>query len=211
MYLLSNYSRQISEFVTSHSRSVHVRVATCLLIVLAAIATVILHFGAPVMNGRPWDVPALLDGGWRIMNGQVPYRDFFIHHGPLALYLTALGMKLGHPSVACIDVGALCFMGILTLVALIVLGRRTSAFYSFIFSLLIALLIIAPRPLGDPYDFTDHALIFTRFGEALLMLLSIILFIPPIKTGGIATETVEMMLSGLLITLMIFNKVNYAL
>jgi hypothetical protein len=63
------------------------------------------------MNGRPWDVPALLDGGWRIVNGQVPYRDFFVHHGPLSFFITALGMKLATPCVGSIDYGAVTFMG----------------------------------------------------------------------------------------------------
>lgn len=210
MYLLNRYSKPIGSFVASESKSAYARAIAFTVIVMTVVAASILHSGAPVMNGRPWDVPALLDGGWRIINGQVPYRDFFVHHGPLAFYITALGMKLGHPSVGSIDVGAIFLMGIVTLLALFILSRRTSALYCFIFSLLIALLIVAPRPLGDPYDYTDHALIFTRFGDALLIVLCFVFFLTPRKSSGFAAQTTEMTVAGLLIALLIFNKVNYA-
>jgi hypothetical protein len=211
MYLLNNYSKRIGAFIASESKSAYARAITLALVIVALVTAAILHFGAPVMNGRPWDVPALLDGGWRIANGQVPYRDFFNHHGPLALYLTALGMKLGTPSLASIDYGSVILMSIVSLIALFVLCRRTSALYCFIFSLLIALLVVAPRPLGDPYDFTDHALIFTRFGDALLILLAIIFFLPLLKNSDRTSQLPDMALAGLIITLLIFNKINYAM
>src|ERR1035437_8217272 len=34
------------------------------------------------------DVFLLLDGGWRILNGQVPYRDFYLAMGPLEYMIT---------------------------------------------------------------------------------------------------------------------------
>lgn len=211
MYLFNNYSKQIGEFIASDSKAAFVRGTTFVILAVSLVGWAMLHYGAPVMNGRPWDVPPLLDGGWRIVNGQVPYHDFFVHHGPLAFYLTAFGMKVGAVDVAAIDRGAIALMAVVTMLALLVLSRRTSAIYTIIFTLFMALLVIAPRPLGDPYDFTDRALMFTRFGEALLMLMAVLLFLPPTKKQHAWTAAAEMVLAGLLLTLLVFNKVNYAM
>jgi hypothetical protein len=36
------------------------------------------------------DQSIVFDGGWRILHGQVPFRDFFLPHGPLSMWIQAL-------------------------------------------------------------------------------------------------------------------------
>ena len=36
------------------------------------------------------DQSIVFDGGWRILQGQVPFRDFFLPHGPLSMWIQAL-------------------------------------------------------------------------------------------------------------------------
>src|SRR4051812_6257031 len=102
MFLLKRYAHEINAAIGSNSKRARALAIICILLFCSALSYAILSFAPPVMNGRPWDVPALLDGGWRIFNGQIPFHDFFSHHGPLAYYLTAAGMKIHGPSLAMI-------------------------------------------------------------------------------------------------------------
>ena len=36
------------------------------------------------------DQSIVFDGGWRILHGQIPFRDFFLPHGPLCMWIQAL-------------------------------------------------------------------------------------------------------------------------
>ncbi len=40
------------------------------------------------------DQSIIIDGAWRIWNGQIPYRDFSVIHGPLIFYLQVLAFKV---------------------------------------------------------------------------------------------------------------------
>ncbi len=41
-----------------------------------------------------FDMSILIDGAWRILLGQVPYRDFSVLYGPLPFYMQALFLKI---------------------------------------------------------------------------------------------------------------------
>ncbi len=45
------------------------------------------------------DSGVFLYSGWRVLNGEVPYRDFWDHKGPAIYYVDALGLWLGGGSV----------------------------------------------------------------------------------------------------------------
>ena len=51
-------------------------------------------------------------------------------------------------------------------------------------SLFLALLAVTPRPLGDPYDYTDYAMLYNRYGEAFPGLFGAIIFLPPLPGRG---------------------------
>ncbi|MGD0812229.1 MAG: hypothetical protein ABSA83_01385 [Verrucomicrobiota bacterium] len=210
MYIFRKYQQQIDRFICAGGRGAFFRAWVLLVVVLAVLGMLVFRVGAPAMNGCPWDTPVILDGAWRITTGQVPHRDFYDFFGDLPFYLTALGMKLGRPCVAAIDYGNVVLMAALVPPVMAVLRRRTSALPAFLFSLYIALLVITPKPLGDPYDYTDHAMMYNRHGEAFMALLGLIIFLPP--RPGIAkswADWVEAVLAGLVMVALLGCKINY--
>ncbi len=210
MRIVRKYQQQIDGLVCSGSRAAFFLAFALLVVVLAAVGMLALKFGAPAANGRPWDTPMILDGAWRIANGQVPHRDFYNYIGDLPLYVTRLGMKLGRPCASAIDYGNVVLMAALILPAMAALRRRTSAMAAFLFSLFIGLLVITPRPLGDPYDYTDHAMLYNRHGEACIALLGALLFLPPRPGfGGNRMNWWEAVLAGFLLTALLGCKLNY--
>jgi hypothetical protein len=210
MHLVRKYHLQINRFVCSSGRGAFFLAFALLAGVMAALAALIFRFGAPAMNGRPWDLPVVLDGAWRIVSGQVPHRDFYSYFGFLPFYMTALGMKISRPCVSAIDYGNVVLMAGLVLAAMAVLRRRTSALAAFLFSLFIGLLVITPRPLGDPYDYIDHAMLYNRYGEACIALFGVVLFLPPRpEFAGNWTNWLESVFAGFLLILLLGCKLNY--
>ncbi|WP_182084871.1 hypothetical protein [Aureimonas sp. ME7] len=64
------------------------------LFVLAACAILLsLPISLP-LGPMYWDVVVYIDGGWRVLSGQIPAVDFFAPIGPLGYWLFAAGMKL---------------------------------------------------------------------------------------------------------------------
>jgi len=209
MLLISKYQRQLTEAITGETRRSWALAWAVFLISLTVLAAGLGWIGAPVMNGRPWDVMVQFDTAWRMLNGQVPHRDFFSHIGALPSCLALIGAKLSHMSVAALAYGNLVLMAALSLPAMAVLCRRTSALQAVFFSIYIALLSAMPRPLGDPYDCVDYAMIYNRYGEAFLAVLGIILFLPPRNPGRARADILEGAFAGLLLTALWFTKVSY--
>jgi hypothetical protein len=210
MRVVSQYRRQVNQFICASTPGAFMLAWVLLVIVLAALAALFFFMGAPAMNGRPWDVPIFLDGAWRLDHGQTPHRDFYNFLGDLPLYVTWLGMKLSRPCVSAITYGNVFLMAALGLAAMAVLRRRTSALYAVLMSLFLALLAVTPRPLGDPYDYTDYAMLYNRYGEAIIALLGAILFLAPNPVGGRRwADWAETSFAGVLLTVLLFCKLNY--
>ena len=77
-----------------------------------ATAAVVAFTGFPVIWEKLNDVLVLLDGGWRVWNGQVPHRDFYCVIGPYPLGVLALGFAIRHDDVGGFPL-ALLVVGIL--------------------------------------------------------------------------------------------------
>jgi len=210
MRVVSQYRRQINQFLCSSTPEAFLVAWSLLAAALLALGAVFLFTGAPAMNGRAWDVPVFLDGAWRIANGQAPHRDFYGYLGDLPYYVTWLGMKWSRPCVSAITYGNIFLMAVVGLSAMAVLRRRTSALYALAMSLFLALLAVTPRPLGDPYDYTDYAMLYNRYGEAILGLFGAIIFLPPLPGKERPWAAwVETAFAGALLTILLFCKVNY--
>ena len=210
MYILDKYHQPTGRFLSNTSLRSFLLAWAVLISFMAALTCGIARIGAPTLNGRVCDSLVFLDGAWRILNGQTPHTGFFSHIGSFPYYLTALGMKLGHPSFSALALGCMILTLAVSVGAMTLLTRRTSALYALLMSLFIGLLAATPRPLGDFYDRIDYAMLYNRFGEAFLALLALILFVPPRTTGARWIGVLEGCLGGLLLTALWFTKMNYA-
>lgn len=58
--------------------------------VLCAAWAGLVCYGSGMRGFFAMDQSIVFDGGWRILHGQVPFRDFFLPHGPLSMWIQAL-------------------------------------------------------------------------------------------------------------------------
>jgi hypothetical protein len=180
---------------------------------IVVVATAILRLG-PSRIMAPWDVFILLAGAWRIFVGQVPHTDFDNPIGMLPYWLTDLGMRLGEPSLIGYVYGNLLFLLIVASWGAFIFFRKLPAPLAFLLTLFFATLIVAPRPLGHNPDTTSYAMIYNRYGWALISILFIQSFLRDKQSfledrTEPKTAAFDAFSSGLLLGLILFCKINF--
>ncbi len=210
MYILYQHHERIGRFICSRSSKAFRCGWIVFLAFMALLAAAFLRIGSPALNGMPWDTPSYLDGAWRILHGQVPHRDFYYYSGDITFYVALLGMKLGLPGIGSILYGNLFVMLLTGFGGMLLLQRRTSAFYTCLFSVFLATLAVTPRALGDSFDYLSYAMTYNRYGEAALALMGIALFLPidPAARRGPA-DWAESVFIGICLPILLFCKTNY--
>ncbi|TPK92604.1 hypothetical protein [Mesorhizobium sp. B2-4-17] len=163
---------------------------------------------SPTVIMAPWDIFILLDGGWRILSGQVPHHDFYTPVGPLVYWLSALGMYVAGPSLKGIACGILIFFAFIAPWAMAVYFRKLPTFYALVLTLFTALLIVATRPLGYLPSTTTYAMIYNRYAWVLLSILVVQLFLQDQKREtNIAIFDASS--AGLLLGLLFICKISF--
>lgn len=174
------------------------------------IATIVVRTGPSHMVMAPWDVFILLDGAWRILEGQIPHTDFYNPIGPLAYILIAIGMRLGGEGLAGQVYGGTILLLLAGGWAVALSYRKLPPVLGFLFVIFIASLIVAPRALGFDPVHTTYAMVYNRCGWAILSLLSIQLLIGDEVTHR-RDGVVDAAAGGVLLGLLLLCKINFFL
>lgn len=114
------------------------------------------------------DIFAFLDAGWRVLNGQRPEIDFNPSMGPLLSLLAAAGLKLAHNSPNGIGYMSAMVGGAVGCWGYAISRRRIGTIPAILAGIVIALIAAAPFPIGWPPNTLSHAMIYNRYGYALL-------------------------------------------
>ena len=139
------------------------------------------------------DIFVLLDNGWRVLNGQRPHVDYDSPFGPVSFLIAALGLALTGTSVNGIGIGSALFSLTIGAWCYFAARHRLRPMLLTITCLFLAALVAAPYPLGlTPFD-SSHAMVYNRYGYALLGLVLI--------GGGFST--------GVALALALFLKASY--
>ena len=168
------------------------------------------YTGFDGMNGYSHDLFVFLDGGWRVLNGQVPYNDFFTDVGTIVHLQTAFGLVLaGGRAEGLAYAQALtgCGLGIW---AYALVANRLAGRIALLFVWTIVLFTISPSLIGDTPAEITAACLYNRYGYALTALLLVEAFYDGRKTssrlvllGGFS--------SGAITALLLFTKISYFL
>jgi len=140
-----------------------------------------------------YDSFSLLDGGWRVLNGQRPHVDFFSGIGPASYLVVALGMALSR-SAAAIDYGLASAAALFGIWAWLLFRNRLERPAAVLLALLVTMITCAPHTIGSrPDQLTDEG-IYNRLGYAMIFLVTVECLRPPRVSsprselaGGIST------------------------
>jgi hypothetical protein len=179
---------------------------------LFLICAVPAYVGVPRTNEFGYDIFFFLDGGWRVLSGQRPHADFSTAWGPVTYLLTAGGLSLTGYRVEGIGFGDSLFGLILGLWAYALLHRRLSRGLAILGSVSVAALSVAPFALGTAPFRSSHAMIYNRWGYALLALVLFESFpSPEVESRRGQLAFFGGLSSGLACTLLLFLKASYFL
>jgi hypothetical protein len=195
-------------FILSESSSGYKRAQFGLLVVFAALTGALIVLGAPPVAGGPWDTDSILDGGWRIVNGQVPHIDFHMPLGSLTYLLAAFGMKVAPPSTASITYGNILLAVLLAPAAWYLASARFSWLIASFFVFFEGLYLITPRPPGYPIRYTSYAMSYNRQGYVMVALICLCVLLRR-RNPTVRTQLCEGVIAGAILALLLYCKITY--
>jgi len=205
----ASWAERLSRTLCSESSLGYRRCGAALFLLLVPLGLILIAIGAAPITGT-WGVAALLDGGWRILNGQIPHTDFHNPIGPLTYLLVAFGMRVAAPSTSALAYGGVLLLALLAPLAWYIGYKRLPSAAAFIFALFMSVILVTPRPLGYQIRETTYAVNYNRQGYVLLSLLLLLVFLKP-RDSTNHSPALNGLLTGALLGLLFYCKVTYFL
>ena len=195
--------------LNSLSRNPQQSIAFVLLVFFIVVTSwMTLKTGPVVMTRFNPDPVSFLSGGWRVIQGQVPHRDFHLIVGLLFYLLVALGMIISGFSVKAFTTINVILFILLTSWAWLIASRRMKPLPSLLASFVVGLIIAGTYHLGFSLTTVTYANLYNRYAYGMLFIILIEqLFIPENKqdiddiAGGFST--------GFLLFALFFLKLTY--
>jgi hypothetical protein len=190
-------------------RSVHLLLLAVLLIP-CALRT---YLGAPIpMKRYGPDAFILLDGAWRVLNGQVPHVDFYSSFGPVMYLLVALGMKLASTTALGLSYCQALVGVVLAFWSFRISTRRLAAVPAVLFCVFVVLLSLAPYEIGESPASLAPSTTYNRYSYALLALIVLESLCPPRTVANGANEELAGGIStGIALGITLFLKISFFL
>jgi hypothetical protein len=153
----------------------------------------------------------LLENGWRVLNGLRPQLDFWSPWGPVAFVVVGMGLKLSHGSANGIAFGSAMFALVTGLWTYGVGRNLLQPIPRALLALYGAALACAPYPLGMAPMALSHAMIYNRYGYALLVPLLLECFPSQTRQRTNREEWLSAASTGAVLALVLFLKASYFL
>jgi len=174
------------------------------------IATVC-YIGVVPVREYAYDLVFFLDNGWRVFNGQRPHVDFSSPWGPVTFLVVASGLKLANGTAQGVAYGTALVGLFIGLWAYRLMLRRMGWAPAALAGIALTALCIAPRSLGLPIVATSYAMLYNRWGYALLSLVTLECFPSRRVEENRALDFSSGLSPGVAIAILLFLKVSYFL
>jgi hypothetical protein len=154
------------------------------------------------------DAFSILDGAWRVINGQRPHVDFYTGLGPVTYLMTAAGVWIARGNAAGLAYGQAIFGCVAGLWTYLLCERRMRDIAAIFVCVIVVLLAIVPTTVGDSAQGITPATTYNRCGYALVALL-MIESIAARKPGGTSAEFWGGASTGLALGTLLFLKISF--
>ena len=179
-------------------------VAAGLLCALAVYLGIIAKFGTGPINVFHNDALWMLDNGWRVLNGQVPHRDFYSPLGAFEYWILGFGMLLARGSAQGLAFGTACFGLVVGIWSWLLSRRRLPVLFAALATLWLVFTVTCPTPLGFGSRFLSCAMMHNRQAYGLVGLVLVECAFAREK-GTFASG----LSSGIALVLLAFLKLNF--
>lgn len=153
----------------------------------------------------------LLDNAYRVVQGQIPHLDFSSAWGPLLFVMDAIGLRLAGMRPSGIGYASAGFGAAISTWTFLLARAKWSPVVGCIAGVYTLLLIAAPFPLGNnPSDFS-YAMVYNRYGYALLGIVLLESSADMLASKGLIRRGAGFAVStGVALALLALLKVSYA-
>ena len=156
------------------------------------------------------DIFLALDAGWRVLNGQRPDVDFSPSLSPALGMLFAVALRLAHNSVNAVGYASALVGAAAGLLSYWLVRRRLPGMPAVLAAIVLTLIAVAPFPVGLPPNSLSQAMLYNRYGYALLGLVLLEAF-QGSRDGRRADAAGGGFLTGVVIIALLFLKPSYCL
>ena len=205
--LISKVADRFATILSSESRQGYRLSGLALLAAFIPVAIVQCILGAPPIEG-PWNVAILLDGAWRMIQGQAAQTDFYNPIGPMTDLFTAIGMKIATPSTSSITYGVVILAALILPLVWRIAKHRLPWALALLCTILAGTYLLSPRPPGWTIRFTGYAMIYNRESYVVFMALCLCLFLKR-RYPSRRSEYVDGAIAGMLLALLLYWKITY--
>jgi hypothetical protein len=153
----------------------------------------------------------LLENGWRALQGLRPHIDFWSPWGPLTFLVVALGLKLGHLSSNGLAYGSAMFAALVGLWTYQVCRARLAPVPGAFLALYNTILACSPHPIGSSLMSLSPAMVYNRYGYALLVIILVECFQSFHESKAGSQEWLGGASTGAALSLTLFLKASYFL
>jgi hypothetical protein len=158
------------------------------------------------------DIFFLLDNGWRVINGQRPHLDYYSPWGPVTFLVTAAGLMISGYSVNGIGYGNALAAFIVGTWTFYIAKNRLTPPLRLLLSFFLTVLVAAPYALSTSPFLSSHAMVYNRYGYALLGLIVVETFLSSGGNGRDGREDwIDGISTGVALSLTLFLKASYFL
>jgi hypothetical protein len=196
-----------SDLLTGYPRPALVVLVAC--IVLLICAWLLASPATMLSRMMTWDLLFNLEGAWRLLAGHQPHVDFHDPLGSFAFWPTALGFLLVGPSIFAFLLGEMLVAAALFAASATVALRRLPSAPATLFVLATCLLVLSPTNVGGLVDHFTFAMSYNSIGWATLGVLSLLLFLPPIRDD--APPWPDLAVAATLLVVLFQLKITYFL
>jgi hypothetical protein len=154
------------------------------------------------------DAFSMLDGAWRVINGQRPHLDFYTGLGPVTYLITAAGVIIAKGNAAGLAYGQALFGCVAGLWAYLLCERRMRSVATILVSVIVVLMAIVPTTIGDIPAGITPATTYNRCGYALVALL-MIEALSARRSGRERDEFIGGLSTGLALGILLFLKISF--
>ncbi len=155
------------------------------------------------------DIFVMLESAWRTINGQRPHVDYVSPFGPVMFLVFGLGLRLSHYTVDGVGYSNAIVGLLIGLWSYRISRVRMESSPRMLSGLFLAALVVAPYALGSSPLTSSHAMVYNRYGYALLGLVMLESFQP---VGGARSRGENWLggfSSGAAAALLLFLKASF--
>jgi hypothetical protein len=154
------------------------------------------------------DAFSILDGAWRVINGQRPHVDFYSGLGPVTYLMTAAGVMLASGNAVGLAYGQAIFGCLAGLWGYLLCQRRLRDWATILLCVMVVLMTIVPTTVGDSSTGITPATTYNRCGYGLVALL-MIEAAAACRSNRRSDEFCGGASSGLVLGTLLFLKISY--